>query len=526
MRYLLVAILIAAQFQYSFAQEPVDQSVIAQIKQEGFQNSQLMDSMFWLTDVYGPRLRGSNNYKAAGEWAVKRLSEWGLSNVKLEAGGFTGRGWTVTRFNVEMVTPQYQHITAFPLAWSPGISGTLSGQPVLVEINSAADFDRYKGKLRGAIVMLGKASEKPTAHFQADAQRFSDEELKKGTEALSPEDKILTAYAGPPYNQSEKARRDGIVQRARLAKFFKDEGVAALLRPSPLDSGVLTATDAGGFDIDSPNYKLPAPELTVPSFVIAREHYGRICRLLAHSIPVKLELSLQVEISPAGAGFNVVAELPGTDNRLKDEVVMLGGHFDSWHAGTGATDNAAGSVVMMEAMRILKTIGIKPRRTIRIALWDGEEGGHLGSLAYIRNHFGEPVTMTLKPEHSKLAGYFNLDNGTGKIRGVYLQGNEAVRPIFEAWLKPFNYLGANTLVVQSVGGTDHLDFDYLGLPGFQFIQDPIDYESRTHHTNMDVYESVLPDDLKQAAVIVASFVYHTAMRDEKLPRKALPVAGK
>jgi Zn-dependent M28 family amino/carboxypeptidase len=216
--------------------------------------------------------------------------------------------------------------------------------------------------------------------------------------------------------------------------------------------------------------------------------------------------------------------LPGVDPKLKDELVMLGGHFDSWHAGTGATDNAAGSAVMMEALRILKTIGVRPRRTIRLALWDGEEGGHLGSSTYIKNHFGDPATMRLKPDHEKLAGYFNLDNGTGKIRGVYLQGNEAVRPIFESWLPPFHYLGATTLAIQSVGGTDHLDFDHAGLPGFQFIQDPIDYETRTHHTNLDVYESILPDDLKQAAVIVASFVYHTAMRDEKLPRKPLPKA--
>jgi len=233
---------------------------------------------------------------------------------------------------------------------------------------------------------------------------------------------------------------------------------------------------------------------------------------------------LQVTIHDAGPGYNVIAELPGVDSRLKDEVVMLGGHFDSWHSGTGATDNAAGSVVMMEALRILKSIGVKPRRTIRLALWDGEEGGHLGSSTYVRNHFGDPKTMKLKPDHEKLAGYFNLDFGTGKIRGIYLQGNEGVRSIFESWLAPFNYLGATTLSIQSVGGTDHLDFDHVGLPAFQFIQDPIDYETRTHHTNLDVYESIQPDDLKQAAVIVASFVYHTAMRDEKLPRKPLPKA--
>ena len=509
------------------AQEPVDQTVIARIKTEGFQHSQVMEMMFYLADVHGPRLRGSPNYKAAAEWAVKTMSAWGLSKAQLEAGGFTGRGWTVNKFNVEMTEPQYQHLIAYPLAWSPATKGAISGNPVVVEINSADDFPKYRGKLRGAIVMLGKTVNKPAAHFDADARRFNEDELRRGAQVIHPTDKSpdnLTTYEAPNYAQADKSRREGLSRRATLSKFFVDEGVAALLRPSPLDSANLLATDAGGFDLNSANYKLPVPELAVPSFVVAREHYGRIYRLLEKGFPVKLEINLQVTIHAAGPGYNVVAELSGVDPKLKDEVVMLGGHFDSWHAGTGATDNAAGSVVMMEALRILKTIGVKPRRTIRIALWDGEEGGHLGSSTYVKNHFGDPATMKLKPDHDKLAGYFNLDYGTGKIRGVYLQGNEAVRPIFESWLKPFHYLGATTLAIQSVGGTDHLDFDHAGLPGFQFIQDPIDYETRTHHTNLDVYESIQPDDLKQAAVIVASFVYHTAMRDEKLPRKPLPKA--
>jgi carboxypeptidase Q len=511
----------------AFAQEPVDQAVIARIKTEGFQHSQLMDTMFYLTDMYGPRLRGSPNYKAAADWAVKKLSSWGLSNAQLEPGGFTGRGWSLNRFNLEMTEPQYQHIIAYPLAWSPAIKGTITGQPVIAEIHSPADFDKYRGKLRGAIVLMGRPEPIPSAHFQADARRYNDDELKRGSHSMHPTDPNpdnLTPYSGGNYAQTEKARRDGNSRRAAISKFLVDEGVAVALRPSDLGSAVLLAADAGGFDVNSPNFKLPVPELTVPSFVLAWEHYGRIYRLTEKGIPVKLEVSLQVTIHDAGPGYNVIAELPGVDSKLKDEVVMLGGHFDSWHSGTGATDNAAGSVVMMEALRILKAIGVKPRRTIRLALWDGEEGGHIGSSTYVRNHFGDPKTMKLKPDHEKLAGYFNLDFGTGKIRGVYLQGNEAVRPIFESWLAPFDYLGATTLSIQSVGGTDHLDFDHVGLPAFQFIQDPIDYETRTHHTNLDVYESIQPDDLKQAAVIVASFVYHTAMRDEKLPRKPLPKA--
>lgn len=509
------------------AQEPVDQGVIALIKTEGFQHSQVMETMFYLTDVHGPRLRGSPNYKAAAEWAVKTLNAWGLSKAQLEPGGFTGRGWSVDKFNVEMTEPQYQHVIACPLAWSPATTDTVSGQPVIVEINSPDDFPKYRGKLRGAIVMLGKPVNTPAAHFEADARRFTEHELRRGAQVTHPTEKNpdnLTRYEAPNYVQADKSRREGLVRRATLSKFFVDEGVVVLLRPSPLDSANLVATDAGGFDLKSPNYKLPVPELAVPSFVVAREHYGRIYRLTEKGLRVRLEVNLKVTIHDAGPGYNVVAELPGVDPKLKDELVMLGGHFDSWHAGTGATDNAAGSAVMMEAMRILKTIGVKPSRTIRLALWDGEEGGHLGSSTYVKNHFGDPATMKLKPDHEKLAAYFNLDYGTGKIRGVYLQGNEAVRPIFESWLMPFHYLGATTLAIQSVGGTDHLDFDHAGLPGFQFIQDPIDYETRTHHTNLDVYESIQPDDLKQAAVIVASFVYHTAMRDEKLPRKPLPKA--
>jgi Zn-dependent M28 family amino/carboxypeptidase len=262
--------------------------------------------------------------------------------------------------------------------------------------------------------------------------------------------------------------------------------------------------------------------LTVPSFVLAREHYGRIARLLERKQLVTVELQLDVEITRAVRSVDIVAEIPGTDPRIGDEVVMLGGHFDSWHAGTGATDNGAGSAVMMEAMRLLKSAGVRPRRTIRLALWDAEEGGHLGSIAYVQNHFGDARTMALKPEHAKLSVYFNVDNGSGRIRGVYLQGNESVRPIFDAWLRPFRSLGATTLAIQNVGGTDHLDFTHVGLPAFQFIQDPLDYETRTHHTNMDVIESVQETDLQQASVIVASFVYHAAMRDERLPRLPLP----
>ncbi len=504
------------------AEQPVDDAMVARIKTEAFQHSHLMDTLSELTDVYGARLRGSPAYAAAADWARQRLSDWGLERVSFEPGGFPGPGWQVTRFSVEMTEPQYLHVIAQPLAWSPSTNGRVSGTPLLVEVSSPADFDKYHGKLRGAIVMNGRPGTTPATNFAPAATRFTDDALARGSAAIDPGQTLLVNYDGPDYAGAERARRRGIEARAAIARFFKDEGVAAVLVASPLSSGVITATDAGGFDVSGPNWKIPNPDLAPSSFVLAREHYGRIARLIERKRPVKLDLQLEAEIIRQVKSVNIIAELPGTDPRLADEVVMLGGHFDSWHTGTGATDNAAGSVVMMEALRILKAIGARPRRTIRLALWDAEEGGHLGSSTYVLNHFGDPKTMVLKPEHAKLAGYFNLDNGTGKIRGVFLQGNEAVRPIFESWLKPFASLGATALAIQRVGGTDHLDFDHVGLPAFQFVQDPIDYETRTHHTNMDVLESIQETDLEQAAAIVATFVYHAAVRDEKLPRMAPP----
>jgi carboxypeptidase Q len=504
------------------AQERVDDAIVARIKTEAFQHSRVMDTLTELTDSYGGRLRGSPAYAAAAEWARQTLVEWGFERVRFEPGGFPGPGWQVRRFSVEMVEPGYLHVFAQPLAWSPSTNGRVAGTPVLVDISSAADFDKFRGKLKGAIVMNGRPRTTPATNFSPTATRYTGDELTRGTAATDPAQHVLADYDGPDYAGAEQARRRGLETRAAIAKFFRDEGAAAVLVSSPLSSGVITATDAGGFDLSGPNWKIPNPDLAPPSFVLAREHYGRIARLVDRRRPVKLELQLDAEIIRDVKSVNIIAEIPGADPRLADEVVMLGGHFDSWHTGTGATDNAAGSIVMMEALRILKAIGARPRRTVRLALWDAEEGGHLGSSSYVLNHFGDPKTMALKPEHAKLAGYFNLDNGTGKIRGVYLQGNEAVRPIFDAWLKPFAALGATALAIQRVGGTDHLDFDHVGLPAFQFVQDPIDYETRTHHTNMDVLESIQEADLQQAAAVVATFVYHTAMRDEKLPRVALP----
>jgi hypothetical protein len=462
-----------------------------------------MDTLSWLSDVYGPRLTGSPTLRQAGEWARDQLTRWGAANAALEPDGTTSRGWSIDRFSIEMTEPQYMRITGYPRAWSPALAAPLSGTPIVVEVKSKDDFEKYRGKLSGAIVMNGKPDAKDLG-FQPEATRLTDEELRKQEGQLDP---------GKPKSfwDEEDDWGKSLAKQREIYEFFAKEGIAALVTPSAFSEDVKT----DGFHDEAwrPAY---------PGFVFSREHYGRIVRMLDRKQSVKLSLTLSVTMVDRVDGFNVVAEIPGTDPALKSEVVMLGGHLDSWHSGTGATDNGAGCAVALEAMRVLKAIGVKPRRTIRVALWTGEEQDYFGSLGYVERHFGDLKTMALKPEHAKLAGYFNLDNGSGRIRGVNLQCNEAARPIFEAWLRPFHYLGASTLTTLNAGGTDHMPFDAVGLPGFQFIQDPLNYETKVHHSNMDLYEAASPDDLKQASAIMASFVYHAAMRDAMLPRKPLP----
>jgi carboxypeptidase Q len=488
------------------AQEVVNDAVIAQIKMEGFQHSAVMDTLSWMSDVYGPRLTASPGLRKAAEWARDQLARWGLEHAALESYGPIGRGWELQHFNIEMTEPQYMRITGYPKAWSPATASPIAGTPIIVEVKNKQDFEKYRGKLRGAIVMNGRP-EPADIGFKPDATRLSDDELKKQEGQIDPAPGLLPKTYWDEERDFEKYLGDAV----DVWKFFGSEGVAALITPSSIPEDVRVD---GFYD--------QKWQATYPAFVISREHYGRMMRMIDRKVAVKVSLSVAARFSENVDGINVVAELQGTDPALKDEVVMLGGHFDSWHSGTGATDNGAGSAVAMEAIRILKTIGVKPRRTIRLALWTGEEQDYFGSLGYVQRHFGDPKTIALKPEHAKLAGYFNLDNGAGRIRGVNLQGNEAVRPIFEAWLRPFEYLGATTLTTLNTGGTDHMPFDALGLPGFQFIQDPLNYESRVHHSNLDVYEEAPPDDLKQASVIMAAFAYHAAMRDAMLPRKPLP----
>jgi hypothetical protein len=505
-----VALVLASTLVLTAAgDEPVDQAVIAQIKTEGFQRSEVTDTLSWLSDVYGPRLTGSANLRHAAEWARDQLTRWGLEHAALEPYGPIGRGWNLDRFSIEMTEPQYMRVTGYPRAWSPSLATPLVGTPTIVEIRSKNDFDTYRGKLHGVIVMNGRPK-LPDVGFKPEATRLTDDELMKQGSQIDP---TAPGFDNTPKSfwEEEAEFKKHLESRVEIWKFLAGEGVAAVVTPSPIPEDVRVD---GFYD--------QVWHSTYPEFVVSQEHYGRILRMLDKHLPVKLSLSLTSRFVDNVEGFNVVAEIPGTDPSLKDEVVMLGGHLDSWHSGTGATDNGAGCAAALEAVRILKAIGVKPRRTIRIALWTGEEQDYFGSVGYVERHFGDLKTIVLKPEHAKLSTYFNLDNGAGRIRGLNLQGNEAVRPIFDAWLKPFHYLGATTLTTLNTGGTDHMAFDAIGLPGFQFIQDPLNYDSRTHHSNLDLYEEAVPDDLKQASVIMASFVYHAAMRDAMLPRKPLP----
>src|SRR5580704_10445250 len=501
------------------AGEKVDLLVINRIKTEAFEDSKVMDHMFYLTDVNGPRLTGSPAYKAAADWVVKRMTEYGVS-AKEEKWGPFGRGWATKHFEAHMIEPQYQPLIGVPLAWTAGTDGTVTGEPIMVSIKVEADFEKYKGKLRGKVVMPAPAKQL-AMQTTASGHRLTDTELAE--EAIAPEPGRSPFGLRPPgsTDQPPATPEDALQRREerrkfqeKLAQFMKDEGALVLLSFGYNgDGGTVFASSGGPYDVKKP--------IAVTSVALTPEHYNRIARLMEHNIPVKLQFNIQNQVfEDQTDSVNVIAEIPG--NSKKDEIVMLGAHLDSWHGGTGATDNAAGSAVVMEAVRILKSLNLNMDRTVRMALWSGEEEGLLGSKAYVKEHFADRETMKLSAEHSKLAGYFNYDNGTGKIRGIYLQGNDMARPIFESWLEPFKDLGATTVTIRNTGGTDHQSFDAVGLPGFQFIQDPMDYSTRTHHSNMDVYDHVQAGDLMQASAIMAAFVYNTAMREEMLPRKPLP----
>ena len=538
------------------APAPDPNDPIQRIKEEGLKRSQVMQTLSYLSDVIGPRLTNSPGMKRANEWTRDQLTKWGLQNAHLEAWGPFGRGWTLKKFSAQVVEPLAIPLIAYPKAWSPGTNGPLTADVVYVDARNEADLEKFKGKLNGKIVLTAPVREVP-AHFEPRGTRLTDKELLALADAPEPR-----PGGGRPNFAAGNARTLFQFTSAKL-RFFHQEGAAMLIDPGRGDGGTIFVQGAaavpGPVDPNAPPTR-GTPAYTkdakiTPQLVLAIEHYNRIVRMLEAGEPVKMTIDLAVAYQDADLmGYNTIAEIPGTD--LKDEIVMLGGHMDSWHSGTGATDNAAGCAVVMEAVRIIQALGLKPRRTIRIALWSGEEQGLLGSRAYVAQHFGSmqnpatsvaPATggtnasqgrgggngnsatatppapvLVKKADYDKLSAYYNLDNGTGKIRGVYMQGNEGVRSLFRQWLAPFKDLGATTLTISNTGGTDHLAFDAIGLPGFQFIQDEIEYDTRTHHSNQDVFDRIQADDMKQASVIMAAFVYNTAMLDEKLPRKPAP----
>jgi hypothetical protein len=508
---LVVAMALPIGAQGPAATDGVDYDAIYRIKEEGFQRSQVAEVASYLTDVYGARLTGSPNIKNAADWTVKKLGEWGASNPRVENWDTPfGRGWVNEKYAANVVAPNPWPILGLPKAWTPGTNGPVTAEAVYAPLEAEKDFEAWKGKLKGKIVLVQPV---PEAKLSVDplSKRYSEKELDE-IEAIEP--------------RTSTPRRDPsrfAFARKRL-EFLKEEGPAAIFEPSRGDGGTFFVQQGAGYTTATQPgpFGSPLPLDTPPQLVLAVEHYGRLVRILQKKVPVTIELDVKNTITENQPGFNVLAELPGTDKA--DEIVMIGGHLDSWHGATGATDNAVGSAIMLEAMRILKASGLKMRRTVRIGLWGGEEQGLLGSRAYVKKHVAERETMTLKGDHAKISAYYNVDNGAGAIRGVYLQGNEAVAPIFETWMKPFGNLGMTTLTLQNTSGTDHLAFDAVGVPGFQFIQDPLEYDTRTHHSNMDGYERLVAADMMKNAVIVATFVYETANRDSKLPRKPLPKA--
>ncbi|HLJ55262.1 MAG TPA: M20/M25/M40 family metallo-hydrolase [Chthonomonadaceae bacterium] len=563
------------------AQTPSNSGDIVQrIKAEGLDHSQVMATLSYLSDVIGPRLTASPNMKHANEWTMAKMSEWGMQNAHLEAWGPFGRGWSLERFSAQIVSPQDIPLIAYPKAWSTGLKAPVTADVVFIEANSAEDLAKYHGHLHGAIVLNSLVRELP-AHFTAPGSRFTDAELEaKANQQPGQQGRRFGGGAPGQPGAAGGAAGGQLALAGQKYRFYLDEGVAMVVEAARGDGGTMfvqsatvppaagaqpaagrgagsgTAAGAGGagpaaaqpvgaeqaapaggqtpgaaagaragrraaagarrvspWDKDAPK--------NLPQIVVSSEQYNRMVRMIQAGEKLRMNVELSVKFYDSDPmGYNTIAEIPGTD--LKDEVVMLGAHMDSWHSGTGATDNGAGCAVVMEAARILRALNVQPRRTIRVGLWSGEEEGLLGSRAYVAQHFatrGPNGELEKKPEYDKFSTYFNLDNGTGKIRGVYLQGNEAERSLFADWLAPFKDMGAATVTIANTGGTDHQSFDGVGLPGFQFIQDTIEYDTRTHHSNQDVFDRAQGDDLKGAAVIMAAFAYNAAMRDEKLPRK-------
>ena len=490
------------------AQEKVDADMMSKIREEGMKRSQVPFIAHHITDVAGPRLTNSPGFKRAANWIVSITKQWGLANAQTEPWGEFGKGWELEKSYAAMKAPYYQPVIAYPFAWSAGTKGLVTAPVTMLYKLDSATIQKEAANLKGKIVLEGDSSSRLRSAFTAYATRYTDSQLVNMKDMYWFTRAMMEFYL--PMIEKEKKTKE----------FLFKQGIVALVSKNG------QGRDGTIFVDGTPAYK-KGVEAVAPELVLSTEDFQKIQRLVAGGTPVSMELEVKTKFYKDDLqGHDVVAEIPGTDPTLKSELVMLGGHLDSWHSGTGATDNGAGCIVALEAVRILKALGVQPRRTIRIALWDGEEQGLYGSYHYILNHFGDPNTMQLKPEQAKISAYYNLDNGSGKIRGIFAQNNDSVVSIFQQWLEPFKDLGATTVTRKNTGSTDHQAFDAIGIPGFQFIQDPLEYETRTHHSNMDTYDHLQIEDLKQAAVIMAAFVYNTAMRDEKLPRKPLPKAGR
>ncbi len=537
---LTVVLLFAAA---TLAQSGPDLGVIDRIKTEAFDHSKVMDHLYYLADVHGPRLTASPEFDDAARWAMSRLKEIGLANVHLEHWGPFGRSWSLQEYSVEMLEPRYASLTAAPLAWSASTNGPVSGEVVIAPLSIAfangptknkellqAYRQKWTGKLRGKVVLLSEPKI-PQPQTTPQFRRYTDAQLAELAAAPEPSAKeevgrpedlkwpeapedVHEFLSSLPASYIERFYDDYKASVAERGAFLASEGVVGvILEDGRAHEGMVFAEAAG-------SYK-SAQRLAPPTFAVTAEQYDRLARSAEKNGPIHVRLNLKAAISDQDVdGTNIIADIPGGDR--KDEIVMIGAHFDSWHTGTGATDNGAGSAVMIEVMRILKVLNLKLDRTVRIGLWGGEEQGLLGSQAYVKQHLGDPKTMNLLPEHAHVSGYFNLDNGSGKIRGVYLQGNEAMRPLFQQWLAPFRDLGVSTITIRNTGGTDHLSFNAVGLPGFQFIQDPLDYGTITHHSDMDTYDHAIASDLMQASAVIAAVVYEAANRKEMLPRRELP----
>jgi carboxypeptidase Q len=503
---LLFAVCMLSSTSLFAQQDVVDTAVFSKIRNAELKDSHIPHIAHYLTDVSGPRLTGSPGFKRAAEWAVETMKKWGLVNATLEPWGQFGKNWEIQDFSVMMKVPYAQPVMAYPEPWSSNTNG-LQQAPVIV-ITQAQSRDttyisQHLNDFKGKFILVAGGPINTADNFKPSATRLTDTELANMKDTYMVSHDMIVQYAGI-YKTLNK-----------INVLFKRSGAIAIINTGRANiNGTVFVQSLAG-------YKLTNPE-SLPTVSMALEDALKIKRLIESGHPVEIALNINGKLSTEdNKGYNVVAEIPGTDRKLKSQLVMLGGHLDSWSAATGATDNGAGCIVMMEVVRLLDSLGLKPKRTIRIALWSGEEQGVYGSYNYVKNHFMDAEKGTVKPEQAKVSAYFNLDNGTGKIRGIFAQNNTAMKPIFEQWFAPFHDLGASTVTLKNTGSTDHLSFDWAGIPGFQFIQDPIDYETRTHHSNMDSYDHLQIDDLKQAAIIIASFVYQTSIRPDLLPRKPL-----